>query len=136
MEEKVRSVEVVMGLGSNHGDRATALSHASHLLSTVLSEYRCSAFYETPAIGTHAYGTYLNAVAIGQTTMAAADLDAKLKSLELAAGRDAAARERGEVPLDIDIVIYDSRILRPRDFSQSFFRIGYNQLLPTKQLPT
>ena len=45
-------------------------------------------------------------------------------------GRDSEARERGDVPLDVDIVLFDAEIVRPRDFSQSFFRIGYESLHP------
>lgn len=127
-EDTKSSVKVVIGLGSNHGDRYASLNRAINCLSQVLENFRCSNFYETPAIGQNTSGTYLNAVISADTTLPMQELDGLLKQLEIEAGRDEMARRRGEVPLDLDIVIYADTIVRPRDYAQSFFRIGYWQL--------
>lgn len=130
MKKEIQSpVKVVLGLGANHGDRYATLNRAMTSLSQVLENFRCSNFYETPAIGKNSTGTYLNAVVSADTTLSMQDLDALLKQLEIEAGRDELARSRGEVPLDLDIVVYADTIVRPRDYAQSFFRIGYCQLL-------
>jgi len=63
-----------------------------------------------------------------ETSLTLHDLGIKLKETEIEAGRDDECRELGLVPLDMDIVVFDSKILRPRDFAQSFFRIGLKQL--------
>jgi hypothetical protein len=35
----------------------------------------------------------------------------------------------GQVSIDLDLVIFDSRILRPKDFERHYFNIGYRELL-------
>lgn len=120
--------KVVLGLGSNSGDRMAALSQAVVSLRDIIPDLCSSSFYETAPVGVNHHGPYMNAVACGSTPLGLIQLDTELKSLEVKAGRDEAARARREVPLDLDIVIYDEEIVRPRDFSQSFFQIGYQEL--------
>lgn len=127
----------VLGLGSARKEkepngamesRTEKLRWACQRLSSEFQDFNCSAFYETPAVGHKASGTYLNAVAEATTETNMEQTEALLKRLEIEAGRDAEARARGEVPLDIDIVIWDGEIVRHRDYSQSFFQIGYRSL--------
>ena len=121
-------VTVVLGLGSNCGDRYMSLKSAYRRLLDILDCPVCSSMYETPAVGEHAVGSYINAVVCGVTNLPSERLDSILKNLERAAGRDENARKRGEVPLDIDIVIYDDIVIRPRDYDQRFFQQGYQEL--------
>ena len=58
-----------------------------------------------------------------------ATLEAMLKACEVMEGRTSDARAAGRVPLDIDVVIADGRVLRPDDFKRYFFRQGYEELM-------
>ncbi len=133
MSESRESFELVLCLGSNHGDRRGAIASALDRLRADFPGLRSSGIYETPAVsaGGHAPAClppYMNAVAIASTPLMQQEINDLLKKMEAEAGRDESARARGEVPLDIDIVCYAGRVVRARDFSQNFFRIGYDSL--------
>ena len=53
------------------------------------------------------------------------ELGATMKRWECEAGRVPRSKS---VPLDIDIVLFDGRIIRPRDYGQEYFKIGYRAL--------
>lgn len=120
--------EVVIGVGSNCGDRESSMADAIAELLDMLDEASASHIYETPAAGG---GTrpYLNAVVTGQTGLDDAELNRQLKRYEVLHGRDVASRLRGDVPIDLDLVFSGGELLRPRDYAQDFFRIGYDALL-------
>lgn len=120
--------EVIIGVGSNVGDRENSMADAISELLNLLDEGVASHIYETPAAGG---GTrpYLNAVVIGHTELDDNELNRLLKRYEVLHGRDVASRLRGDVPIDLDLVFSGGELLRPRDYSQDFFRIGYDKLL-------
>ena len=123
--------EYVLSIGSDYGDRAVAVAEAIAWLSTVLDSSRASDIYETPPVG-HAGSNYMNAVFMGESSIEVEELDRLCKEYELSHGRDAEARKAGRVPVDIDIVMVDGNVVRPKDFKCNFFRIGYCQLHPQK----
>lgn len=127
--------EVVIGVGSNCGDRAAAMAMALDWLRGQLCRVEVSAVYETDAVGSDPR-PYLNAVVIGQTALSDRDFDARLKGYELLSGRDASARARGDVPVDIDLVASAGTVLRPRDFASAFFRTGYAELMNARLVRT
>ena len=43
-------------------------------------------------------------------------------------GRDEERRRRGEVPIDIDIVLWNAKTVRPADFAREFFQIGFREI--------
>lgn len=119
--------KVVLSLGSNHGDRYANIEEAITWCAGKLNGIKVSSIYETPEI--HGIGDpYLNAVVIGESCLSFEELTAATKEFERTHGRDAEARHRGEVPIDIDIVIWDEAIIRPLDFSRQFFQIGYLEI--------
>lgn len=115
---------VVVCVGSNCD--AANVARALDMLAGVLSDFRASTVYRTAAVG--GGKDYANAVACGSTDLSSEELDALFKRYELAQGRDKTARALGCVPVDIDIVISAGEVVRPWDFRQSFFRIGYSEL--------
>ncbi|MDE7181130.1 MAG: 2-amino-4-hydroxy-6-hydroxymethyldihydropteridine diphosphokinase [Muribaculaceae bacterium] len=117
---------VVLSLGSNCDSRyvETAIS----MLAGLLNDFNVSNIYPTPpAAGVGK--PYDNAVATGEWAGTMESLNSLLKNYECSAGRDEAAREAGFVLIDIDIVVWDGAVVRPWDFSQSFFRIGYESVM-------
>ena len=98
-------VSCTIGLGSNAPDREAQINRAIDFLRGYLSKCSVSSIYESAAInGTDS--SYLNAVVHGRSS-----------------------KEKGVVPIDLDLVIYDMRILRPKDFERHYFNIGYRELL-------
>lgn len=116
--------EAIFSIGSNCGDRQSRVANGLEWLSLRLSECRYSSIYATP----DCHGgqrEYLNAVAIGKTAMSPSELQSQCKEYELSQGRDALARANGDVPVDIDLVVYGGEVLREKDFQREFFLEGY-----------
>lgn len=120
-------VEVVLSLGSNCGNRHANVTAGIKWLETILSCFNVSPVYATPdCLGSQK--EYINAVVSGSTTLSPKEIDLLCKEYEISCGRDAEARNSNLVPIDIDLVIYGSDILRPRDFAREFFQIGFKSL--------
>lgn len=118
---------VVLSLGSNHGERSDQLVKAIKWLGEILNNINVSNIYETPC-AMHQGRPYLNCVISGESTLPIQRLDLLLKEYEIKNGRTKECREAGEVPIDIDIVLADNKILKDWDFRQNFFKIGYNEI--------
>lgn len=118
--------QIVLSIGSNVDFQH--VSDAKEWLHSCLNEYCESEMYMTPALQGHG-APYVNAVMQGLTNLSYDDFNAMLKDYEFTHGRDADARLRDEVPVDIDIVVWNGEIVRERDYRQSFFQIGYKTLV-------
>ncbi len=114
----------VVSIGSNSIDAADNVRHAIDFLSGYLDEFQCSSIYSTPSIKND--GTmYHNAVAMGVTDLSEDKFNSILKSYESGSGR-----KHGDscVEIDLDIVVANGEVIRPKDFSRNYFIIGYNEL--------
>lgn len=98
---------VVIGLGSNLGDRAAAIGSAVQALKGDRDLYvlRQSPLYESPPLGGPSQGDYLNAALLVVTAAPAREILARLLEVERAFGRkrDAAARW-GPRTIDLDLL--------------------------------
>ncbi len=119
--------EAIFCIGSNCGDRELMVDLCLEWLSGILTDMRHSPIYLTPDCHGGAR-KYMNAVASGFTTLTPSELDRLCKQRELACGRDDAARAAGDVPLDIDLVVYGREILREKDFNSEFFIRGFRDM--------
>lgn len=119
---------VVIGVGSNTEDRSYLMEQAILKLCELLTHASVSAVYQSPAVNGDGT-TYDNAVVAGNSALTREELEAKLKEMEEEAGRDNIARLEHRVPLDLDLVIWNRQIVRPKDFEQHYFNIGYRELL-------
>lgn len=118
---------IVLSLGSNDGDRVRNVLCALEWLSSFISKIENSPVYETPDHTGHS-GCYVNAVVEGFTSYGSDELNLLLKDYEIKAGRTVEKRAAGLVPIDIDIVVWNGDVVRPRDFSRKFFSIGYQMM--------
>ncbi len=123
--------EYVFSVGADSGDRKAAVEAALGWLSSFLNDFACSDIYETPPVG-HIGSNYMNAVAIGKCDLEPEDVEKLCKDYELRNGRDEEARREGHVPIDIDIVMEDGEVVRPKDYNCKFFKTGYRKLRPQK----
>ena len=119
---------VYIGLGSNTPDATTQMSDAIDWLMTQLDEVASSDVYSTPPLGGIG-ADYLNAVATGLTAMSCDQLNLLLKDYERQAGRTPQSKLSGQVPIDLDIVVWDGTVVREKDFSYDFFQRGYRQVI-------
>lgn len=100
------SATAAIALGSNVGDRRSALEFAVARLRALLDDVRVSSFIETPPEPPSAPddAPYLNAVAIGRSTATPRDLLAALLAIERNFGRE---RPYAGAPrtLDLDLIL-------------------------------
>lgn len=114
----------IFSIGSNCGDRRLNVSRGIEWLSKHLTDFSSSPIYATP----DCHGgikEYLNAVARGFTFCTPIALNQLCKQYELECGRDEDMRKNGNVPIDIDLVVYNGEVVRPNDFKREFFKKGY-----------
>lgn len=119
----------ILSIGSNCGDKCLHVNDCINWLKNhdKIEVLKSSDIYETPEL----YGTgtpYNNAVVEIITDMTIEELKEQTKIYEINAGRDCDCRRRGLVPIDVDIVIWNDDIIRPKDYMCEFFRIGYSSM--------
>lgn len=98
-----------LSLGSNV-DAAANIASAIAALRARFANVRVSPVYRTAAVGFDG-PAFLNAAAIIDTDLAPVALDAWLHALEDAHGRDRSGPRFGDRTLDVDLVLYDDRVL-------------------------
>jgi len=98
-----------LSLGSNL-DPEAHLRAAIAELRARFDRVRVSSVYRTRAVGFDG-GDFLNAAAVVVTDLEPEALDAWLHALEDAHGRDRSAPRYADRTLDIDLVLYDDRIV-------------------------
>jgi len=105
------STLVVVGLGSNLGDRQGHLAFARVRLAAVLTNFRLSSIHETiPVDVPDVQPLFLNAAAIGETTLGAQDFLTLLLDIEKARGRERPFPGAARV-LDLDLVLFGDVVL-------------------------
>ena len=96
-------------------------------LTDTFSDLRCSEIYEMPAIN-GIDSPYLNAVIELTSDMNFYELTKIFKNHEADCGRTLQSKAEGIIPMDIDIIIWNGKIMRPREYSFEYFAKGYRQL--------
>ncbi|MDE7369696.1 MAG: 2-amino-4-hydroxy-6-hydroxymethyldihydropteridine diphosphokinase [Muribaculaceae bacterium] len=119
--------KVVIGIGSNVELRDKRVEDAISFLETQFTDTKASVAYNTLPEG-NALHQYTNAVLEGLTEMSEAEVSAMLKEYELTNGRTPELKAQDIVTIDLDLTVYDDKILRPDDFKSLYFTIGYNQI--------
>jgi 2-amino-4-hydroxy-6-hydroxymethyldihydropteridine diphosphokinase len=105
------SVVAAVALGSNLGDRNAHLDHAISRLGDILDDLRVSRFYDTVPVGAPGpQPLFLNAAAVGVTTMTAREVLGTLLAIEQERGR---ARPYQNAPrsLDLDLILFGDAVI-------------------------
>jgi len=103
-------VRVAIALGGNLGDRETYLRAALDALRPHVQSLRSSSFHDTAPVGVGEQPVFLNAAAVGQTSLSARELLVLLLDIEKQFGRE---RPYPGAPrtLDLDLILYDDEII-------------------------
>ena len=100
---------VLIGLGSNLGDRAANLWHALEWLPPAARVEQISRVYETAPWGITDQPMFLNQAACVRTKLSPGDLLSHLKNIEREIGRQPGPRF-GPRLIDLDILFYDDLV--------------------------
>ena len=104
---------VFIGVGSNEGERLEHVSKALQTLSAVtgIRLLQMATIIETEPVGGPPQGPYLNTVVEIDTTLDPHALLAQLHIIERQRGRLPSVEHWGPRPIDLDILLYDDRIV-------------------------
>ncbi|MCK4249150.1 MAG: 2-amino-4-hydroxy-6-hydroxymethyldihydropteridine diphosphokinase [Candidatus Omnitrophica bacterium] len=106
------SNQVFIGLGSNISPRHDFIKKAlKYIEETGMSLIKLSHFYETEPVGGIVQGKFINAAAQIQTTFKPEELIKIFKGIEKKLGRDLKAPKWGPRQIDLDILIYQDKII-------------------------
>ena len=101
---------VAIALGSNLGDRDGYLRSAIAALHPSIENLRVSTFHDTAPVGVGPQPTFLNATAVGETSLSARAVLGTLLAVERDLGRE---RPFPGAPrtLDLDLILYGDAII-------------------------
>ncbi|MGQ9571612.1 MAG: 2-amino-4-hydroxy-6-hydroxymethyldihydropteridine diphosphokinase [Dehalococcoidia bacterium] len=102
---------VYLGLGANMGDRLANLRAALRRLQTLARLEEVSSLYETEPQGVTDQPPFLNAVCRVTTGLEPPALLRFLQNLEHELGRQPGGQRWGPRPIDLDILLYDDRLV-------------------------
>ena len=106
----MNSVPVAIALGSNLGDRAAHLEYGFDRLQSILTGFQRSTVRESEPWGVAPQPAFLNAVAIGATSVPPSDLLATLLRIEAERGRTRPGPGQART-LDLDLILYGDRVI-------------------------
>lgn len=102
---------VAIGLGSNVGDRRAHLDYAVSKLRVLLTSLIVSRYYDTVPVGVSGpQAMFLNAAAVGETTLTARELLGALLAIERERGRERPYRSAPRT-LDLDLILLGDVVL-------------------------
>lgn len=101
--------EVLVGMGSNI-DPENNLLQAAAALRSEFSDVTFSTVYRSPAVGMDG-DDFLNACCVFHSHMAQPELRRRMKALEDAQGRDRSAGSWKPRTLDLDVLMYDGKVI-------------------------
>jgi 2-amino-4-hydroxy-6-hydroxymethyldihydropteridine diphosphokinase len=116
-------VRVVIGLGSNVGDRLANLREATSRIAALGTVLARSSIYETAPVGGPAQADFLNAALLVEYMESASALLAALQSIEHDLGRVRTERW-GPRTIDLDILWIDGEAIETPDLVVPHPRLG------------
>lgn len=114
-------------IGSNYNKERNIL-FARTQLSAVFPSIRYGDELHTEPIKINNPETFLNQMAIFTTSLTMDEVSAKLKEMESLAGRTPENKQKQQIPLDIDILMYNDTVIRPEDMKREYVIQGIQSL--------
>ena len=105
---------IFIGVGSNEGERIEYISKAIRALGATsgIRLMQMATIVETEPIGGPPQGPYLNTVVELETAREPADLLSVLQDIERRMGRTPSMQRWAPRPIDLDILLYDDRVIQ------------------------
>lgn len=116
--------EITLCIGSNLEPRraASKIEEATALLEAAGVAIRANSHVYPSASG------YQNCVMQARADAGYDTLLKATKDIERRLGRTPEMKDRGEVPIDIDIVVFDGEVKRQADYDSAYFKKGLNYI--------
>ena len=120
--------KALISLGANTADKTQRLADTIVAIAQIAQIEAQTPIYETPAEGSVASAPYANALVMIETHAEYEELRATFKQWETHAGRTPESKAKGLIPLDIDIVTWNERIIKERDMAFEYMKKGLQYL--------
>lgn len=114
-------------MGSNT-NRYAQLSVAREALRATFPDIHFGEMMETEAVGSGFHSPFSNQLAKFSTTLSPDSVHDLFKELERRCGRIPEDKAQGVVKLDIDLLVFDNKILKPEDMKREYIRRGMSVL--------
>ena len=114
-------------IGSNY-NRKKNLLLARQRLQALFPTVRFATEEETEQLYLRSFALFSNQVAEFVTELDEECVVDELKAIEREAGRRPGDKVKEKICLDIDLLMYNGKILRPKDMNQEYVRKGIKQL--------
>lgn len=106
-------------MGSNTDSEAN-LNAADALLRDYFETIRFSEAIYTEPIGMPDSGLFLNQVAVAATEAPLEEVKQAVKEMEKRLGRMPDSKQKGMIPIDIDLIQWNGTILKPADWEKEY----------------
>lgn len=120
--------QILISLGSNMPCGIENIESAIRKIRAKAIFARFSSIYDTDPIGKHKHARYQNCVGQIHSAEPFENWHSFFKLLEVETGRNELLRAQGDVPLDIDIVIWNEDVIRPRDLMADYLKKGLEEI--------
>lgn len=118
---------VVLCLGSNSDCESNI-----HSAGGLLREYFCPIYFSEPVytepVGLPASGLFLNQVVVAYTDRQPEEVKLSLKKMETQLGRMPESKKSGVIPVDIDLLQWNDRILKAEDLQRDYVVKGLKSI--------
>ena len=121
--------EVVIGLGSNINPE----SHLETAVKELTSRFqvsRKSSLSWTKPLGITNQPDFLNGALLIETDLEQKDLKIELQEIENSMGRDRSLPKDGPRVIDLDIVVWNKKVVDEDYYKRDFIRKGVEEILP------
>lgn len=113
--------------GSNTDCEANLKSAAS-LLRAYFGSIRFSEAIYTEPIGLSDSGLFLNQVAVAGTNASLEEVRRAVKAMEKRLGRMSDSKQKGKIPIDIDLLLWNGTILKPADWEKEYVQLLFRSV--------
>ena len=121
--------EVVIGLGSNIDPEAN-LEHAVLELKSRFKVSKRSQWTRTKPIGIQDQPDFYNGALLMETELEQQSLKKELKRIEDILGRDRSLPKFGPRTIDLDILIWNKKVVDEDYYERDFLRKGVEEIIP------
>ena len=125
--------EVVIGLGSNIDPEAN-LEQAVKELESRFKVSKRSQWTQTKPIGIQDQPDFYNGALLMETELEQQSLKMELKRIEDILGRDRSLPKFGPRTIDLDILIWNKKVIDEDYYERDFLRKGVEEIIPDLEL--
>ena len=90
--------------------------------------FRFSEAIYTEPIGLSDSGLFLNQVAVAGTNASLEEVRRAVKAMEKRLGRMSDSKQKGKIPIDIDLLLWNGTILKPADWEKEYVQLLFRSV--------